>query len=118
MIRMDTGVNQPRNENSTPYEAKPGPYIGPIGVLAQSTVSLCWWPPVFWGQLGLAFQMIAILAVTRNIKAQYTDTGRGCFAAMEFYKEMYECDYTSVSSNSETLSLAVADGEINWEMAK
>ena len=29
------------------------------------------------GQLGLAFQMIAILAVTRNIKTQYTDTGRG-----------------------------------------
>ena len=35
-------------------------------------------PQFLRGQLGLAFQMIAILAVTRNIEAQYTDTGRGC----------------------------------------
>ena len=31
----------------------------------------------------------------------------------EFYKEMYECDESSVSSNSKTLSLDVADGEIS-----
>ena len=29
------------------------------------------------------------------------------------FKEMYECDDASVSSNSETLSLDVADGEIS-----
>ena len=35
-------------------------------------------PQFLLGQLGLAFQMIAVLAVTRNIKAYYySDTGRG-----------------------------------------
>ena len=31
----------------------------------------------------------------------------------EFYKKMYECDDASVSSNSKTPNLDVADGEIN-----
>ena len=34
LVQADTGVHQPRDENSTPYEAKPGPYIGPSGALA------------------------------------------------------------------------------------
>ena len=32
---------------------------------------------VLRGQLGIVFHMIVLLAVTRNIKAQYIDTGRG-----------------------------------------
>ena len=32
MVQSDTGVHQLRDENNTPYEAKPGPYAGPIGV--------------------------------------------------------------------------------------
>ena len=31
---VKTGVYRPRDENSTPYEAEPGPYIGPNSVLA------------------------------------------------------------------------------------
>ena len=34
IVQANTGVQQPRDENSTPHEAEPGPYIGPIGVLA------------------------------------------------------------------------------------
>ena len=34
MDQADTGVHQLRDENSTSYEAEPGSYIGPIGVLA------------------------------------------------------------------------------------
>ena len=35
-------------------------------------------PQFLRGQLGLGFQMIAILAVTLSTKAQYNDSGRGC----------------------------------------
>ena len=41
MGQADTGLHQPRDEKSTLYEADPGPYGEPIGVLAWSTVSLC-----------------------------------------------------------------------------
>ena len=46
MDQADTGVHQTRNENITAYEAEPGPYTGPIRVLAWSSISLCWWPLV------------------------------------------------------------------------
>ena len=36
----------------------------------------------------------------------------------KFYKALYECDDASVSSNSETLSLDVADDEINIKEVK
>ena len=33
-VKADTGVHQPKDMNSTPYEAEPGLYIEPISVLA------------------------------------------------------------------------------------
>ena len=35
-------------------------------------------PQLLWGRLGLAFQMIAILAIARNVKTPCADTGCGC----------------------------------------
>ena len=31
-VKLTTAVVQPRDENSTPYEAEPEPYTGPIGL--------------------------------------------------------------------------------------
>ena len=73
MIQADTGVHQPRDENSTPYEAEPGPYIGPIGVWRKVPSRSVDDPQFLRAQLILAIQIIAILAVVRN---QNTDTGR------------------------------------------
>ena len=33
MGQADTGTHQPRDKNTTPYKAEPGPYTGPIGFL-------------------------------------------------------------------------------------
>ena len=51
------------------------PYTGPIGVLALGAVLFCQWPLVSLRPTYRALQMIAILAVTWNIKTQYTDKG-------------------------------------------
>ena len=74
MDQADTEVHQPRDDKSIPY----GPYtayrcIYWREVLTRSVHD----PQFFWGEVALAFQMIAILAVTRNAMAQCGDTGSG-----------------------------------------
>ena len=60
------------------------PNLDPIQ--GWSVVSLCRWTQFLSGHLpGLAFQMITILAVTRNLKAQFVDIGRSYKGSVLFY---------------------------------
>ena len=70
--QADTVVHLPRDEILLHMRPNLGPIPEQIGVLAWSTVSLCWWPPVFfeanlalrsrfWQSLGTLRKNILIL---------------------------------------------------------
>ena len=66
-----------RTRTVTPYNAEPGPYTEPISILAWSTVSLCWWPPVFLGPTSpCLLRTVSLHHTTRQEKKMHWSNAR------------------------------------------